>query len=63
MVLTSNSGALIKAGYLALPAINWEKSENWEESTWYRVTNFTGLRSKNKLIKCLICTLFSRYVT
>ena len=48
LVRTSNSGAFIKAGYIALAAANWEKSENWKEVSFYRVTNFTGIRSKNK---------------
>ena len=47
LIRTSNAGFFIEAGYLALPAANWEKSENWEKAIIYRVVNFAGFTGNN----------------
>ena len=48
MVLSSNSGAILKAGYLPLKSEDWKDSEKWRYATWYRIVNFNGVSGKKK---------------
>ena len=47
MVLTSNTGSFLQAGYLDINATNWEDSTKWKHADWYKVDNFkpsTGMK-------------------
>ena len=46
MVLSSNSGAVLTAGYLPLKAKDWKNSKKWRYATWYRIVNFRGVSGK-----------------
>ena len=44
MVLTDNSGVIVKTGFLAVSVRTWKDSSEWKSSDIYSISNFMGFK-------------------